>query len=127
VRFLLDTNALIFVMAAPGRLTPSTRATLATTPGTRASVISLWEIATKNAIGKLALRAQDVAARLAPANIALLPVSGEHAAAYAALPPPAAHRDPFDRMLVAQALHEGLTLVTSDATLAAYGVPVLPA
>lgn len=127
MRFLLDTNALIFVMAAPGRLGAEARAKLADAQETQVSLVSLWEIATKAASGRLGLRPGDVAAQLKPANIRLLGLTVEHVVAYGGLPRQPDHRDPFDRFIVAQALHEGLTLVTSDRRLGGYGVPILPA
>jgi PIN domain nuclease of toxin-antitoxin system len=92
------------------------------------SAASFWEIAIKAAAGKLRLPGEP-ARWLPPAvertGFALLDVTGEHGLVAGALP--AHHRDPFDRMLIAQAKAEGLVVVTRDARFAAYGVAVLPA
>ena len=88
------------------------------------SPVSLWEITLKQAIGKLGGPA-DLAERVRDMGFRELPVTHAHAIAAGRLPPH--HRDPFDRMLVAQARLEGLTIVTGDARFARYEVPVLAA
>ena len=89
----------------------------------RLSVVSLWEFAIKSGLGKLELN-EPFAALLARVDamrmIERLPIADAHLLRYATLP--LHHRDPFDRMLVAQALSEACTLVSSDAPLDAYGV-----
>ncbi|MCU0887875.1 MAG: type II toxin-antitoxin system VapC family toxin [Rubritepida sp.] len=128
MRVLLDTNALLFVLAGGQRFRPATRRHL--TERVEAgfvSEISLWEVATKRAAGKGAIGVTDALDALEPSRLALLPLRVAHVLAYQSLPWRTDHRDPFDRMIVAQAQAEGLTLVTSDRALAAYGVPVLPA
>lgn len=92
------------------------------------SAASLWEIAVKQALGKLrlpALARDWLPGELERSGFTPLSITARHALSAGALPPH--HRDPFDRMLVAQALEESLTLVTSDATLAVYGVTLLRA
>lgn len=86
------------------------------------SAASIWEIAIKHASGKLRIP-DNLLDTMESLGFAELWVSSRHALAAGALPPH--HRDPFDRMLVAQAQSEGLTLVTNDARIAAYDVPVL--
>ena len=86
------------------------------------SAASIWEIAIKRASGKLKAP-DDLLEQVALARFAELGITFEHAAHAGALPPH--HADPFDRMLIAQAQSENLTLVTSDARIAAYDVPVL--
>jgi PIN domain nuclease of toxin-antitoxin system len=76
----------------------------------------------KSALGKMTMP-DDLPAQLAAARFEVLPITLPHALAAGALPPH--HRDPFDRMLVAQAQREGLTLVTHDARLRPYDVTVL--
>ena len=86
------------------------------------SAVVVWEIAIKRALGKLEAPGDFV--RLWIAGGALpLPVSLDHAATLESLPDH--HRDPFDRLLVAQAITEGAILVTGDASLHPYGVPIL--
>lgn len=92
----------------------------------RFSVASAWEIAIKVSLGKLTLpRDADIQAELARDRFEALPIELPHVAAVSKLP--VHHRDPFDRILVAQAQVEDLTLVTADAALAQYGVSLLRA
>lgn len=117
---LLDTHALLWWLAgAP--MADDARAAIAD-PGTLVAVsaASVWEIGIKRAIGKLQVDG-FLEEHLEPFEP--LPISWAHATTAAALPPH--HRDPFDRMLVAQAQIENLTLVTSDPAMAAYDVAVL--
>jgi PIN domain nuclease of toxin-antitoxin system len=86
------------------------------------SPVSLWEITLKQAIGKLGGPA-DLAVRVRDMGFRGLPVTHAHAIAAGRLPPQ--HRDPFDRMLVAQAVTEGLTLVSRDESFELYDVDVL--
>lgn len=89
---------------------------------------SLWEIAIKEALGKLRLpgpAAEWLPEALERTGFSSLAISAGHALAAGALPP--YHRDPFDRMLVAQALLEGLTVLTRDGRFSSYGVRVLTA
>lgn len=83
------------------------------------SAASLWEISIKVALGKLKADPRAVLDALEPAGFLQLPISGEHAAGVARLP--RHHRDPFDRLLVAQAMAEPMRLLTNDSALAAYG------
>ncbi len=86
------------------------------------SAASIWEIAIKRASGKLDAP-ENLLDKVAEARFIELGISFEHAIRAGALPPH--HGDPFDRMLVAQAQSEGLTIVTGDERVAAYDVPVL--
>lgn len=88
------------------------------------SIASVWEVAIKSATGKLR-PPEDFADAVRDAGFDLLPISVEHTRAVRDLP--LHHRDPFDRMLVAQAQVEGLTLITRDTRLAEYDVRVLNA
>ena len=86
------------------------------------SAASIWEIAIKRAQGKLNAP-EDLLDTMEQRGFIELPVLSGHAIVAGALPPH--HRDPFDRMIVAQAQSEGLTVVTRDERIAAYDVPVL--
>jgi len=86
------------------------------------SAASAWEISIKAALGKIATRT-PLAQAIRDYGFLALPISIEHGDAVRALP--RHHRDPFDRMLIAQARLEGLTLVTRDPAFAAYGVPIV--
>jgi PIN domain nuclease of toxin-antitoxin system len=88
----------------------------------RFSAASIWELGIKQAKRKLTLPTGFLEALIADGFIEI-PVSSQHAVLAAALPPH--HADPFDRMIIAQAQIEGLTVVTRDTRFGAYGVPVL--
>jgi PIN domain nuclease of toxin-antitoxin system len=125
VRLLLDTHALIWSVGDSAELARTARAGIVDPANTVVvSVVSLWEAAIKEATGKLVLR-EDLGGAAVERGFDVLPVWPEHARAIRDLP--LHHRDPFDRMLVAQARHEGLTLVTADRRLEAYSVAVLRA
>jgi PIN domain nuclease of toxin-antitoxin system len=126
VRLLLDTHALIWALAEPARLSPEARDALGEPAhAVFVSAASAWEIAIKASLGRLDFPLAAWERALAEAGFAELPVRGPHAIAAGSLP--RHHADPFDRMLIAQARHEGLTLVTRDAAFAAYGVALLAA
>lgn len=122
VRLLLDTHLLLWALASPRRLSTKARA-LVINEEVFVSAASIWEISIKAAIGKLRADPVEVLAALEPAGFWELPVTGAHAAGVARLP--VHHRDPFDRLLVAQAVTEPMRLLTNDGALAAYGEPVL--
>lgn len=125
MRLLVDTHALIYALVRPDVLRGETRAALVDAAHeVYFSAASIWEIEIKAALGKLARPPGDVAAEARAQGFTELVITSEHAVRAARLPPH--HRDPFDRMLVAQAQQEGLTLVTDDALVAAYEVAVLP-
>jgi PIN domain nuclease of toxin-antitoxin system len=123
VRLLLDTHAFLFAIAEPERLTAKTRRLLASLEVERwVSVVSLSEIASKVQIGKLAMPLDEsfYVRQLQALKAQTLAVSLQHSLALMKLP--LHHRDPFDRLLIAQAKEEGLTLLTRDAGFKAYGV-----
>lgn len=125
MRLLLDTHVLLWWLAEPERLSAQSKDVLA--DGDNVVFISaatIWEAAIKERLGKLD-GARHLAEQVRGQNMTELPISFRHAAAAAALPPH--HRDPFDRMLVAQAQCESLTFVTRDERAALYGVTLLPA
>lgn len=121
MRLILDTHLLLSAAAAPERL-PAAAAEMIEDPGNVLvfSAASLWEVAIKAGLGRADFTADAGVLRrgLIENGYEELPVSAMHACAVAALP--ALHRDPFDRMLVAQALIEGLTLLTADEALRGY-------
>ena len=124
MRLLLDTHALLWALATPGKLAPAARRAIQSPQNeVYASVASAWEIALKVALGKLEYDLQSLENGLAASGILLLGVGLQHAARVATLP--MHHRDPFDRMLVAQALCEAMALVSRDRELAKYGVRLL--
>jgi PIN domain nuclease of toxin-antitoxin system len=115
---LLDTHLLLWALAAPARLPPKARRVIRDAD-VYVSAASIWEISIKAALGKLRADPQEVLAALEPAGFLSLPIAAEHATRVANLP--AIHCDPFDRLLVAQALVEPLRLLTDDAVLEGYG------
>jgi PIN domain nuclease of toxin-antitoxin system len=122
VRLLLDTHALLWWLGDDARLRDDVRAAVADTEEVLVSTASVWEISLKRTLGKL-VAPDDLAAQLVRHQFSVLPVHLSHAIRYADLP--LLHRDPFDRMLVAQGQVEGLTIVTGDPAIAAYAVDVL--
>ena len=128
-RLLLDTHAFLWWLEGSSRLAAGARSSIADPHNEIVvSAASIWEIAIKLSIGKLTMRDED-ARRLpeviAECGFAELSISAAHAADVRALP--MHHSDPFDRILVAQALAEELRIVTADPAIAAYGVRTLPA
>jgi PIN domain nuclease of toxin-antitoxin system len=122
VRFLLDTHALLWALAAPARLPlPIVTAIRDPSNPVYVSAASVWEIAIKKALGKLTADLDDIVRSVEEAGFEELAVTMLHARRVFALP--LHHRDPFDRMLVAQAFEEGLTVVTRDPSFAAYRIP----
>ena len=124
MRVLVDTNALIWAVDDPTRLTPAATLTLQDPANELlVSAATVWEVAVKVGTGKLRLSGSYRAwmtKALADLGAAVLPITVEYADAQAGLP--FHHRDPFDRLLVAQALTEGISIVGADAQFDAYGV-----
>jgi len=124
VRLLLDTNVLIWWLEESPRLGKETREAIAGEFEVTVSAVSAFEIAAKVAIGKLRTPG-DLAAQIAEQEMIELPVTVRHGLAVGQLP--MHHRDPFDRLLIAQARCEGFTIVTADRAFTAYDVPIMPA
>ncbi len=120
---LLDTHVLLWWLADDRRLTASAKATIAD-PDRRVlvSAASAWEISIKRALGKLAAP-DDLAAALVASDLEPLAITINHAERAGALP--RHHDDPFDRMLVAQAEAERLTILTGDTRIGDYGVATM--
>ena len=125
MNLLLDTHALLWWLNDDPTLADSARAAIADPENTVfLSAVVVWEIRIKESIGKLDLP-DDFAEVLDGQRFAELPITVAHAHAVAELP--AIHRDPFDRMLVAQAKAVEMTIVTRDAAIAEYDVRVVAA
>ena len=127
MKLLLDTHAFLWLVEGSPHLSAAARAALAD-PANELylSVASVWELAIKTGNKKLTLSDpldSFVGKWALTYQLALLPINTPHALAVAGLPDH--HRDPFDRMLIAQALVEGMTLVSADAKFAPYPVPIL--
>lgn len=113
----------MWALSAPGRLPRKVRADLESPENSVfASAASTWEIAIKRALGKIEIDVTEIASACATTGFEELPVRMTHTARVTDLP--AHHRDPFDRLLIAQALEEGLELVSRDPLLRAYAVPI---
>lgn len=125
MRLLLDTNVLIWMLEQPERLSPKAQTLLDDVDNVLfATTISLIEIAIKVGVGKLSMPS-DLLTRLRGLDCEILPILPTHAMRMALLEP--IHKDPFDRLIVAQALVEDLVLMTSDVTLRRYPVTVIAA
>lgn len=121
-RLLLDTHVFLWWRANDPKLTESVRSAVSAADLVFVSVASAWEAAIKVALGKLDLP-DTIEAGVIESGFEKLLITFVHAEAAARLPPH--HSDPFDRMLIAQAQAEGLTLVTHDRRIEAYQVPIL--
>ncbi len=129
MRLLLDTHIALWAITADPRL-PRQAEDLIADPGNVVvvSAASVWEISIRYALARglptdMPVSGPDALAYFKAAGYDLLAVTAEHAAAVATLSP--LHRDPFDRIIVAQALHEPLRLVTHDANVKAYSDSIL--
>lgn len=125
MRLLLDTHALLWALASPVKLNRAARREIEKPVNeVFVSSASVWEISIKKALGKLSAPA-DLLLQITAAAFEPLPIAFTHADTAGSLP--AHHRDPFDRMLIAQAQEERLTVVTKDTRFKLYGIPVLAA
>ena len=125
MRLLLDTHILLWAKIWPERLSPATRLLLEDENNDLVfSAVSLWEVAIKRSLGRPDFQVDPRLLRrgLVDNGYDELPMIGQHAVAVDGLP--LLHKNPFDRILVAQALVEGITLVTADPVLARYPAPV---
>lgn len=129
MRYLLDTHVWLWMLTAPERLSPGARRAITDSHTDLVlSAASSWEIAIKYAIGRLPLPEVPetyVPSRMRISGVEGLPVEHSHALRVAALQPH--HRDPFDRLLVAQAQLEHLSIITVDPVFNLYEVEVLDA
>ena len=125
MRLLLDTYLLVWAMGSAERLSPELKTLLEKPAHTLVfSVASVWELVIKRALGRADVKGEPAVLRraLLDGGWQELAIEAHHALAVAHLPP--LHRDPFDRLLLAQASTNGLLLITADPQLAAYPGPV---
>jgi PIN domain nuclease of toxin-antitoxin system len=124
VKFIADTHAFIWFITDSEQLSPKAKTLLEASESDRVlSVASVWEMAIKTSLGKLSFNKpleQFLPEQLSLNYFRVLDISVEHALRVAGLP--LAHRDPFDRMIVAQALTESLPILSNDSALDAYGI-----
>lgn len=128
MRLLLDTHMGLWTTGANRLLPPRARSLIEEASSVHLSVVSLLEVAIKRSLpigrpDRPALSASELSREMEEAGVDLLPLKPDHAFAVDHLP--LHHRDPFDRLLVAQALHEPMRLLTSDAMLARYSDMVI--
>ena len=124
MEILLDTQVFLWYVMGDLRLSAKAREVINVKSGLKFSIVSLWEISIKVNIGKLQLSCpfEDLVTRLAYIKAEILPISVEDTQVYRSLPLSAEHRDPFDRMLVAQTLNYSLILVSSDEKFDLYPI-----
>lgn len=123
MRFLVDAHALLWALGEPSALSPAARDAIADPSNLIVvSTASLWECAIKASIGRLELP-EDFYDSVPEAGYEVMPIRISHLNVYRTLP--MHHRDPFDRMLVAQARAEAMTLISRDPEIAKYDVDVL--
>jgi PIN domain nuclease of toxin-antitoxin system len=124
VRLLLDSHVTLWWLGDDTQLGHRARASIADADQVFVSVITPWELGIKRASGKIAFP-DDLVAQLIDGGFEMLPIYTEHASAAPALP--AFHGDPFDRMLIAQAMSEHVAIVTADKQIKMYEVEVIDA
>jgi PIN domain nuclease of toxin-antitoxin system len=118
LRLLLDTHVFLWAVTDSHSLTTEARRTIAEAEEVYVSAASIWEVAIKAGLGKIQGDTRLLAGAIEAGGFVELPVTARHAAFVSELPHH--HRDPFDRLLVAQAMTEPLVLLTADAQLAQY-------
>ncbi|MGW7252551.1 type II toxin-antitoxin system VapC family toxin [Streptomyces sp. NPDC054834] len=124
MKLLADTHVVLWWLLADDRLPPEVKELLDTEPEVYVSAVTPWELSVKRRLGKLE-GPPDLLRRAWECGLRQLLISGEHGIQAGDLP--LHHRDPFDRMLIAQAQLEDLTLITRDTWIPKYDVPVLRA
>lgn len=118
MRVLLDTHVFLWSIADSPSLKPAARRLIESAGEVYVSAASVWELAIKAGLGKIDVDAAALSRAIVDSGFIELPIRASHAAGVSRLPP--LHRDPFDRLLVAQALAEPLKLLTADAVLTGY-------
>ena len=123
--FLLDTHSLLWALFDAKKLPSCVAGTLAVAENLYVSVASLWEIAIKQSLGKLDIEYNplEIASFCEQKDIAILPILPSHLVLLKDLP--SIHRDPFDRLIVAQAKEENFVIVTKDSNITRYRVETL--
>ena len=124
MKLLLDTHILIWAMSAPEKLGNQVRSALEDSGNdVLVSTASLWEVAIKQRLGKLDVDLSGMLAAIRQVEFRVLGIAAEHLLALVALP--MHHRDPFDRLLIAQAITEDATFISQDRVMGRYPVQVM--
>lgn len=124
MRLLLDTHVFLWAVAGSTKLKPATRRLIEAADEVYVSAASIWEVAIKSRLGKIDADVDELVAAITDSGFFELPVRSLHASATRQLP--LHHNDPFDRLLVAQALSEPLRLLSADAIMTRYTDLVIP-
>ena len=122
---LVDTHALLWYASNDRKLSQNAKEILESPFDRYLSIVSLWEISIKLNIGKLPSEVSfdEILSRVAVLQLRILPVTVEHTRVYLDLPRFTEHRDPFDRMLVAQSIADQLTILSADSKFDLYPIP----
>jgi PIN domain nuclease of toxin-antitoxin system len=123
MRLLLDTQVYLWILDDSPRLSPAAKEAIEKADTVFVSAASIWEATIKIGLGKLEADPEKLVDSISASGFSELPVSARHASLVGQLTP--IHRDPFDRLLVAQALFEPLRLLTADNTLKRYAIATL--
>ncbi len=118
MRLLLDTHIIIWALSEPDKLSAEAKSLIQNAEQLFVSSASIWEMSIKVGLGKLEVDLDEITAELRAMNVTELPISWEHSKQVKKLAPH--HRDPFARLLIAQAINEPLILITHDEILAKY-------
>ena len=124
MKALLDTHVFIWAVTDNPRLNQKARAIIEEASEVYVSAASIWEIAIKSKLGKIDADTEEMAKAIDLSGFIELPVTALHAARVVKLSNDSGHKDPFDRLLVAQSMVEPLVLLTADPKLSSYGVLV---
>ena len=123
MKILLDTHVLVWALSSPEKIKPKVQDLLVDIDNiVFVSIASLWELQIKKSLNKISLP-DDFISQLQENGFELLDINYKHIAKLDELP--LIHRDPFDRMLVAQTIHENLSLVTNDLEIIKYNVKII--
>ena len=123
MKILLDTHVLVWALSSPEKIKPKVQDLLVDTDNiVFVSIASLWELQIKKSLNKISLP-DDFISQLQENGFELLDINYKHIVKLDELP--LIHRDPFDRMLVAQTIHENLSLVTNDLEIMKYNVKII--
>lgn len=122
MKYILDTSALIYFLCSPAALSENARRIVSTEKDLSVSIVSFWEIAIKQSIGKLGIQSSipRIEEICLERSMRIIPIMSAEIEGVKTLPP--LHKDPFDRLIISQARQNGLCIVTSDGTIPQYDV-----